>query len=104
MANGSRRTSPTLPAAAAVVSDPIVAALYTPSSQFAASTTNGTVSLRLAPKMNAEMGTPAGLLHAGSSERHGVAENVRSALRYAAMRQVTRASDDVHDSPHQSIR
>src|SRR5438105_3633913 len=47
MANGSRRTSPTLPAAAAVVSDPIVAALYTPSSQFAASPTNGTVSLRL---------------------------------------------------------
>src|SRR5450631_2518220 len=104
MAKGSRRTSPTLPAAAAVVSDPIVAALYTPSSQFAASTTSGTVSLRLAPKMNADIGTPAGLSHSGSSEGHCVAETVKRALGCAALRPVSRASAGVHDSPRQSVR
>ena len=36
IANGSRRTTPCLPAAAAVVSDPMVAAMYTPSTQFLA--------------------------------------------------------------------
>src|SRR6202162_1692592 len=104
MAKGSRGTSPTLPVAAAVVSDPIVAALYTPSSQFVASTTSGTVSLRLAPKMNAEIGTPAGLYHSGSSEGHSFAETVKRAWGCAPWRPVSRASAGVHDSPRQSIR
>src|SRR6202521_608608 len=104
MAKGSRRTSPTLPAAAAVVSDPIVAALYTPSSQFAASTTNGTVSLRLAPKINAEISTPAGLSHSGSREGHCVAETVNRALGCAAAPPVSRSAIGVHDPGGQSIR
>src|SRR5438034_4840304 len=100
MAKGSRRTSPTLPVAAAVVSDPIVAALYTPSSQFAASTTSGTVSLRLAPKMKAEIGTPAGLSHSGSSDGHCFADTVNRALGWAALR----PQPGVQDCPCQSVR
>src|SRR5215471_2599682 len=88
IANGSRRTSPTLPLAAAVVSEPIVAALYTPSSQLIASTTRGIVSLRRAPKMKAEIGTPSGLSHSGSSEGHWVDDTVKRALGCAALRPV----------------
>src|SRR3982074_318660 len=99
MANGSRRTSPTLPPAAGGGPDAIVAAFYHPSAQLAASTTSGTVSLRLAPKMNAEIGTPAGLSHSGSSDGHCLAETVNRALGCAALRPVSRASTGVHDSP-----
>ena len=57
MANGSRRTTPTWPTMAAVVSDPSVAAMYTPSFQLFASVTNGTVVDRRPPKIIAEIGT-----------------------------------------------
>src|SRR5690606_13794547 len=50
MAKGSRRTTPCWPAAAAVVSEPIVAAMYTPSTQLRASVTSGTVSERRSPE------------------------------------------------------
>ena len=40
IANGSRRTTPCWPAAAAVVSEPIVAAMYTPSTQLRACVTS----------------------------------------------------------------
>src|SRR6266581_1866292 len=100
MAKGSRRTSPTAPVAAAVVSDPIVAALYTPSAQLVASTTSGMVSLRRAPKMNAEIGTPSGLSHSGSSDGHCVAATVKRALGCAALR----PQSGVHDRPCQSMR
>src|SRR6266852_3815550 len=62
MAIGSRRTTPTLPVAAAVVSDPIVAPRKTPCAQLKAWSTSGTVVLRRPPKMIAEMGTPSGSL------------------------------------------
>src|SRR3984893_4897465 len=100
MAKGSRRTSPTFPVAAAVVSDPMVAALYTPSSQLAASTTSGTVSLRRAPKINAEIGTPSGLSHSGSSDGQRVAATVNRELGCAAFR----PHPGVHDWPCQSVR
>src|SRR5260370_3512687 len=100
MAKGSRRTSPTLPVAAAVVSDPIVAALYTPSSQLVASAIRGTVSLRRAPKMNAEIGTPAELSHSGSSEGQRSAATVKRELGCAALR----PHPGVHACPCQSVR
>src|SRR5215472_11516913 len=103
IAKGSRRTSPTLPVAAAVVSDPIVAALYTPSAQLVASTTSGTVSLRRAPKMKADIGTPSGLSHSGSSDGHCVDETVKRALGCAALRPVFLPISGVHGFPCQSV-
>src|SRR5215471_16118895 len=62
MAIGSRRTTPTFPVAAAVVSDPSVAPRNTPCAQLKDWSTRGTVSLRRPPKMIAEIGTPSGSL------------------------------------------
>src|ERR1019366_2253086 len=60
MAKGSRLTCPTAPSAAAVVSEPKVAARKTPKFQLKAWYTRGTVVGRLPPKMKALIGTPAG--------------------------------------------
>src|SRR5262249_30397416 len=60
IAIGSRRTTPTLPVAAAVVSEPSVAPRKTPCDQLNDWSTSGTVVARRPPKMIAEMGTPAG--------------------------------------------
>src|SRR5579859_7794142 len=69
IANGSRRTTPTLPAAAAVVSLPRVAPKKTPFIQLNACITRGMVVARRPPKTIALMGTPSGssanLLSAG---------------------------------------
>src|SRR5512135_3647480 len=100
MANGSRRTSPTFPAAAAVVSDPIVAALYTPSDHDDASTTSGSVSLRRPPKTNAVIGTPSGLFQCGSSDGHWIAATVKRELGCAALR----PQSGVQSLPCQSMR
>src|SRR6516165_8379628 len=62
MAIGSRRTTPTFPVAAAVVSEPSVAPRNTPCAQLKDWSTRGTVSLRRPPKMIAEIGTPSGSL------------------------------------------
>src|SRR5438045_3914930 len=67
MAIGSRRTSPTSPLAAAVVSEPSVAPRYTPWTQLKAWNTSGTVRERRPPKMLAETRTPSGSFAAGSS-------------------------------------
>src|SRR5215211_2736583 len=78
MAIGSRRTTPTLPVAAAVVSEPIVAPRYTPCVQLKDWSTSGTVVERRPPKMIALIGTPigssirgdcAGLFFAGAVKR-----------------------------------
>src|SRR5437764_5182775 len=58
------------------------------------------VSLRRAPKMNAEIGTPSGLSHSGSSDGHCVADTVKRALGCAALR----PQSGVHDRPCQSVR
>src|SRR5690606_16593171 len=70
MAIGSRRTSPTLPAAAAVFSDDSVAPRNVPCCQSRASATNGTVVLRRPPKKIAEIGTPFGSSHSGARIGH----------------------------------
>src|SRR5947199_10677619 len=67
MAIGSRRTTPTAPLAAAVVSEPSVAPRYTPCTQLNAWKTSGIVLDRRPPKMIACTGTPLGSSHAGSS-------------------------------------
>src|SRR5512138_2659107 len=60
MAIGSRRTPSFRPWAAAVVSEPIVAARYTPWTQLKDWSTSGIVVERRPPKMSAEIGTPFG--------------------------------------------
>src|ERR1700733_916032 len=60
IANGSRRTTPTFPAAAAVVSDPSVAPMKTPCAQLNDCITSGIVVARRPPKMMALIGTPWG--------------------------------------------
>src|SRR5277367_5346029 len=60
IAMGSRRTTPTLPTAAAVVSEPSVAPRKTPWVQLNACITNGTVVARRPPKTIALIGTPCG--------------------------------------------
>src|SRR5215208_6247833 len=60
IANGSRRTTPTFPAAAAVVSEPIELPKNTPCVQLKAWITSGIVLARRPPKMIALIGTPSG--------------------------------------------
>src|SRR3954447_6392457 len=84
MANGSRRTWPSWPNAAAVISEPIVAAEYTPNAQLKAWETSGTAVLRRPPKMNAEIGTPLGSLYAGSADGHWPIGAVKRLLGWAA--------------------
>src|SRR6185503_8277125 len=99
IANGSRRTTPTWPTIAAVVSLPRVAAMYTPSRQLFASVTSGTVVERRPPKMNASIGTPAGSSHCGSIDGHCEAATVKRALGCAA----GRPDCGVHSLPCQSV-
>ena len=68
MAVGSRRVTPIFSVMAAVVSDAIVAATYTPCCQFIASYTSGAERARRPPKMNAEIGTPAESSQCGEIE------------------------------------
>src|SRR3954470_12601711 len=69
---------------AAVVSDAIVAAMYTPCVQSYASATSGTVVVRRPPKRNALIGTPAGVSQSGSSEGIWSAATVKRAFGCAA--------------------
>src|ERR671921_1262117 len=72
MANGSRRTTPTAPVAAAVVSEDSVAPMKTPWFQSRASVTSGIVVLRRPPKRIAEIGTPFGSGYSGARIGHCV--------------------------------
>ena len=63
MAIGSKRSWPTAPAAAAVVSTDIVAPRKTPCSQSNAWWTSGTTVARRPPNRNASIGTPSGSSH-----------------------------------------
>src|SRR5258707_730654 len=100
---GSRRTTPTLPVIAAVVSEPSVAAMYTPSSQVGASTTSGTVEDRRPPNTKAEIGTPSGSSQFGSIEGHCDAGTVKRALGCAAKRPAFLPSSGVQSFPCQSM-
>src|SRR5689334_11420611 len=70
IANGSRRSSPSPPKAAAVFSEPIVAAMNTPWFQSRDSNTSGTVLARRPPNRNAEIGTPFTSSYSGATIGH----------------------------------
>src|ERR1044072_5778469 len=70
IAIGSRRTTPTLPLAAAVVSDDSVAPMKVPCCQSRDSVTSGIVLARRPPKKIAEIGTPCGSSHSGARIGH----------------------------------
>src|SRR5690606_23436984 len=70
IANGSCLSLPTVPAAAAVISDETDAPRNTPCCQLNASVTNGMNDALLPPKIIAEIGTPFGSSHAGSITGH----------------------------------
>ena len=70
IAIGSRRTTPTSPVAAAVVSDERVAPMNVPCTQSRDSVTSGTVVPRRPPKKIAEIGTPAGSSYSGARIGH----------------------------------
>src|SRR4051794_10993750 len=99
IAIGSRRTTPTCPLAAAVVSEPIVAPTYTPWIQLNAWNTSGTVLDRLPPKTIAETSTPAGSSQAGSRAGLFVAGAVKRPFGWAA----GRPQPGVHFWPVQSM-
>src|SRR3954447_5875875 len=99
IAIGSKRSCPTSPAAAAVVSEDIVAPMKTACSQLNASWTSGTTVARRPPKRKASIGTPAGSSHSGAIEGHCEAGVVKRALGCAA----GTSDSGVHSLPCQSI-
>src|ERR1044072_8895635 len=82
-ANASRPIA-ACPTAAAVASEPIVAARYTPCVQLNAWYTSGWFFDTRPPKMNAFSGTPAGSSHFGSTDGHCDTGAVKRALGCAA--------------------
>ena len=83
---GSRRSWPTLPVVAAVVSLLAVAPRKVPCCQLKASMTSGTTPPRRPPKRIASMGTPFGSSHSGAITGHCLAGAVNRALGCAALR------------------
>src|SRR5437588_319262 len=84
MANGSRRSLPTAPAWAAVVSDAMIDPRKTPCCHENASWTRGTTVERRPPNKMAEMGTPLGSSHSGAMTGHWAAGAVKRAFGWAA--------------------
>ena len=82
---GSRRTTPTCPVAAAVVSEPMVAPMKTPWSQSRAWNTSGATRARRPPKMIADSGTPWGSSQRGDMVGHCRAAAVKRELGWAAL-------------------
>src|SRR5512133_4232131 len=103
MANGSRRTTPCAPKAAAVVSEPSVAAAKTPCSQSAVWQTNGTVEARRPPNRNAEIGTPSAFDQSLSIHGHCEAGAVKREFGCAALVPFSLAMAGVQSLPCQSI-
>src|SRR5580658_3039651 len=83
MAIGSKRSLPTAPAAAAVVSEDMTDPRKTPCSQSRASCTSGTTVARRPPKSIASIGTPFGSSHSGAIDGHCQAGVVKRALGWA---------------------
>src|SRR5271166_2137462 len=96
---GSRRVAVT-PIAAAVASEPIVAARYTPCDQLKAWNTSGMSWLIRPPNTNARIGTPAGFSHSGSIDGHCEAGAVKREFGCAA----GRPHPGVQSFPVQSMR
>src|SRR5215831_19805059 len=84
MAIGSRRSWPTLPAAAAVVSLLVVAPRKVPCCQLKDSVTRGTMFARRPPKRMASIGTPLGSSHSFAMTGHCLAGVVKRAFGCAA--------------------
>src|SRR5438094_2421444 len=84
MAIGSRRTTPTWPVMAAVVSVLIAEPRKTPCPQSNASNTSGMTFERREPKMKAEIGTPCGSSQFGAIDGHCWASTVKRELGWAA--------------------
>src|ERR1700738_4130280 len=103
IAIGSHRPLPTAPPPAAVVSDPIVAPIYTPADQLNAWYTSGIVVGRRPPKMNALIGTPLGFSQSGSIVGHCRAGAVKRPLGCAAVAPVSLPIAGVHRLPRHSI-
>src|SRR6185369_11465029 len=99
MAIGSRRSCPTLPAAAAVVSLLAVAPRNVPCCQLNASVTRGTTPARRPPNRIASMGTPFGSSHSEAMTGHCLAGVVNRAFGCAALR----CDSGVHGRRSQSI-
>src|SRR2546425_6188257 len=99
MANGSRRSTPAWPRAAAVVSEPQADPKNTPCSQLNASFTSGIVLGRRPPNRIAESGTPSGFCQSGSMTGHCEAGAVKREFGCAALR----PASGVHSLPSQSI-
>src|SRR3954463_1209567 len=100
MANGSKRSSPTVPAAAAVFSELIVAPRNTPCSQSKAWRTSGAPLERRPPNRNASIGTPLGSSHSSAIDGHWAAGVVKRAFGCAA----GVSASGVQSLPFQSIR
>src|SRR6266436_6363850 len=84
MAIGSRRTTPTAPLCAAVVSEATDAPTNTPWFQSNACRTSGAVRARRPPNTRAEIGTPCGSLNFGEIEGHCEAGAVKREFGCAA--------------------
>src|ERR1700678_4502224 len=100
IANGSCRSSPSVPSAAAVFSEATLAPRNTPWSQSNDSITSGTVLARRPPNKIAEIGTPAGSSHSGAMIGHWLAGVVNRAFGCAA----GSAEPGVQSRPFQSVR
>src|SRR3954447_20497081 len=85
MAMGSRRTTPTAPVAAAVVSEPMVAPTNTPCAQSRLWKTSGATRARRPPKMMADSGTPWGSSHLEDIDGHWRAATVKREFGCAAL-------------------
>src|SRR3954465_2495510 len=84
IAKGSKRSLPTAPACAAVVSELMIEPRNTPCCHEVASVTRGTFVARRPPKRIAEIGTPAGSSHSGAIDGHWLAGVVKRAFGCAA--------------------
>ncbi len=100
MANGSKRSLPTSPNAAAVVSELMIEPMKTPCVQSNASRTRGTTVDRRPPNMIASMGTPAGSSQSGAIAGSWPAGAVKRAFAWAA----GRPASGVQSWPFQSTR
>ena len=81
---GSRRTTPTLPVMAAVVSVLMAEPRKTPWFQSKASKTSGITCARREPKMRPEIGTPCGSSQFGETDGHWWTGTVKRELGWAA--------------------
>src|SRR5947207_1070948 len=84
IAIGSRRTTPTWPVIAAVVSVLIADPRNTPCVQSNASNTSGMTLVRREPKMSPEIGTPCGSSQFGAIDGHCCARTVKREFGCAA--------------------